>query len=274
MFGQEEMTQFKNIPEPWAIFDTLIVSSQFFGGEQSVQGWFPSMNLFGQESEHLFFKQRNRGNCSLAYNNQQSADRSDFAFHVISIGMTFFAPITPQEDIEIVEINRLQQSLSHFWTTDLPNHCALTFRLGPDVKLECNAYHAPPGYGPVVSGLSQLGLQSLVVPPNGGPGETVWENVDQSVLVQNQGLAMPQNRFVFQTSIGIPRNETFECSLVVSEYARSILQNVAGPGDYLFSRHFEGERPTRFPTRYGIQVSLFGIREVQQRGEYHATAER
>lgn len=277
MYGQEEETMeteqptnvFQNVMEPWNVYDTVLVSPEFFGSEKTVQGWFQSMSAFGQEQDHLFFKQRNRGNCSLAYNNQQSADRSDFAFHVMSLGVSFWGP--PRTEELIVEYH--QRNVAHFFQFDLPNHCAVSFRLASDVKLEANCYHCPPGYGPHANGVSDL--QYMQIAQNGSPA---IENIERSkIVVGTQGQPIHTNRFKFDTPISIPRNETFEVSIIVSEYARSVLQSLSGPGYYEFAAPIGGDwdGPLRtFPVRYGITVSLYGVREVQQRGEYHAIANR
>lgn len=249
-----------NVMEVYPIYDTIVVSPILYGNELTTPGWFTSMTLFGQQREHRFFKSRNRASCGLAYNNMQSQDRADFAFHAISIGLSFFGPCTPFEYGGGYSIF-YNPALSTFWNFDLPNHVSLSFRLAADTRLEANGYHVPSGYGPVVGGMTQ-GLDAF-------PGTVLGQT--QAVWTGTQGIAVKENRYVFDTEIEIPRNETFEAKLELSEYAQGILSQIMGPGSYTFLiEGTEAPTSTSFQCRYGIQCSLYGMREVQQRGSLHA----
>ena len=250
-----------NVFETSSYWDTIIVCPSLFGNEASANGWFTSIAGFGAQQEHRFFKNRNQAMVGLAYNNMMSSDRSDYPFRAVSLGLSFFAPITPFEVLTgEVTTNRM---LSSFWMFDLPNHIGASFRLGQDVRLEANGYHLPPGYGPVPGGMAQGQDDFPAVPGNASLTCAVWSGT--------QGIPVKENRYVFEKEIDIPRNETFEVKLTVSEYARSILSNCGGPGSYDFLTDAgEGAESSFFPVRYGIQCSLYGVREVQQRGAAHA----
>ena len=55
-----------------------------------------------------------------------------------------------------------------------------------------------------------------------------------------------------------------------------MLENLDSPVNNVYLTENQALQPAddadyfEVPTRYGIQVSLFGFREVQQRGQYHA----
>lgn len=250
-----------NVFETSAYWDTIIISNVLYGNEVSANGWFTNMAGFGQQQEHRFFKNRNQAMVGLAYNNMLSQDRSDYPFRAVSIGLAFYAPMTPLE-YSAGEVDR-NRMLSSFFQFDLPNHVGVSFRLGQDVRLEGNGYHFPPGYGPAVSGMTQGQDDFPAVPGNATISQAVWSGT--------QGIPVKENRYIFENEINIPRNETFEVKLTISEYARLILSNCGGPGDYEFQTDGgEGANLTTFPVRYGIQCSLYGVREVQQRGQMHA----
>lgn len=232
-----------------------------YGNEASANGWFTTMAGFGQQQEHRFFKNRNQAMVGLAYNNMLSQDRSDYPFRAVSIGLAFFAPMSPWELVS-GEVTR-NRMLSSFFTFDLPHHVGVSFRLGQDVRLEGNGYHFPPGYGPAVSGMTQ-GLDDFpAIPGNLSLTQATWSGT--------QGIPVKENRYVFENEINIPRNETFEVKITLSEYARLILADCGGPGNMEFQANgAEAPAYTQFPVRYGIQCSLYGVREVQQRGQMHA----
>jgi len=257
--------QYANVVEPWEIHDTICVCSTLYGSEEQ-NGFFPSFLQFSRREKHLFFKNRSEGNTHLAYNNQQAADRTDFVFHVFSIGVHFFAPPTPldmQDDQGVAAT--AQDALPSFWTMDLPSHCGATLRIGQDDKLQAQGLMLSPGYGPNFQGAGTA-VQDL-----GGEGDTFPE----LVWAACQGVPGRRTRFFTATDrkgnpkpISIPRNDIVELSLSVSEFARDFLSNAGGPGLLWFDTPVSNTYTV--PTRYGIQASMYGFREVQQRGRLHA----
>jgi hypothetical protein len=253
---------FKNVLEPWPIYDTLVVGPNLYGPECTVPGWFTTMGAFGARQDHLFFKGRTEALCGLAYNNQQQADKTDFAFHAASIGLRFFGPATNQEydSTEASTLLTPQDVLAPFWQWELPNHVGVEFRVAQDVKYESMGFLTPPGYGPRSQG-SSLGVDADSNPPYG---------LCTHITAGTQGVPFKENRFQFEDWIPIPRNEVIEVTVWLSEYARYVLTSIAGPGAYGFhSWGGEGSVYLTFGMRYGIQCSLYGLREVQQRGELH-----
>lgn len=266
--------EMKNVLEPWTIYDSIIVSSAMYGNESNVQGWFPTFAAFGAQQEHRFFKSRNEAMAGLAYNNMQSQDRADFAFHALSIGLAFQGPSQPWEKRNAGEFGTPPGiNISNFFQFDLPNHVGVEFRLAQDIRLDASPYHMPPGYGPRVSGVSQGLDAAFDVPPNGGPGGPAFLGYTSGVVVGTQGEPTKDNRFYFKSEIAIPRNETFEVRITLSEYARMILTQITGPHSYLWGEIAGAPAAlteVRFPTRYVIQCAIHGLREVQQRGALSA----
>jgi hypothetical protein len=244
--------------------DTLCVCNTLYGSEANA-GFFTTFAAFGQESEHLFFKRRSEGNVHRAYNNQQSEDRTDFVFRAFQIGLAFFAPVSfdqhPSSDPD--EPGDYQLYMPAFWTGELPRHCSASLVVGQDTKLELQGMMMSPGYGPQSSGVG-AGLDDSA--SNYAP-EMVWAG--------GQGLPVPQVRYWLATGgddpkpLDIPKGELLEVKLKISEHARGILTTAAGP--YQYFQGGEAEGFTFFDTRYYIQVSLWGYREVQQRGQLRAS---
>jgi len=257
--------KYANVREPWAIHDTIKICKTLYGSENQI-GFFTTFAGFAQREKQLFFKNRSEGNTHLAYNNQQAVDRTDFVFHIFSVGVHFFAPISPldmQDDQGTAGF--CQDAMPAFWTMDLPNHCAATLRIGQDDKLEANAAMLIPGYGPNFSGAGTA-VQDL-----GGEGDAMPE----LVWAATQGVPGRRSRFFTAVDkkgnpkpISVPRNDIIEMSLEVSEFARGFLNAAGGPGYYWFG--LPTDNTYIFPTAYGVQCSLYGFREVQQRGQLHA----
>jgi hypothetical protein len=252
----------QNVLEPWSIYDSICICRNFYGNESSVQGWFLTFAAFAAQQEHRFFKSRNEAICGLPYNNMQSQDRADFAFHALSIGISFQGPCQGWEKEPESEFMGGGLNISNFFQFDLPNHVGIEFRLAQDVRLDANPYHIPPGYGPRVSGVSQ-GIDLIAGATNAG--------YSSGIVVGTQGEPVKDNRFYFKSEIAIPRNETFEVRMTLSEYARNILSVTNGPANYFWGYPVALEAPhieeARFPTRYVIQCAIHGLREVQQRGQ-------
>ena len=249
--------KFRNVAESWALYDTINVCSTFYGAEQNVQGWYTTFNAFAAQEQQIFFKARTEAIAGSAYTNQQSADTMDFAFVAYSMGITLFAPSANLGAGGDVTTN--DPSMAHFWQFDLPRHLGIQLKVNQDIRAECTAYAAPPGYGPVGGGAASDIPEVAVV--NALPVVNIAGTQGQPVL---------RNRFKFPEPIGIPRTATIEGILHVSEYARYVLNGLLGPQNYAFQPDSPGGPPyVFFPKRYGIQFSLLGKRLVQQRGQYH-----
>lgn len=264
--------EFFNVRESWPYYDTLIVSRELYGSEIGLGGFFTSFAAFVQRQDHSLFKVRSEALAGLPYNNQQTQDRLEFAFHAFSIGISFFAPsFSPHELPDSPGPPYYNdQTMASFWCLDLPRHVGVEFRIGNDVKLTGTCFRLPPGYGPSGGGLAQS------VEDRAALVDTLsLVQRNQLVVAMNQGDANISNRFIFRPPLGIPRTETIEVRIYVSDIARRILDNLYGPGFMYVPQYVHAPNGTQFsnkevPCRFGIQASLWGVREVQQRGSLHA----
>lgn len=261
------MPEIRNVREPWVQYDTICVCSQLYGSEANA-GYYTTFQAFGQQASHLLFKRRSEGNVHRAYCNQQSEDRTDFVFWVFEIGLLFMGPPTPTDQTVDGEGPNYfaQEYMPPFWTGVLPRHCAAKLKIGQDEKLHTSAMMLNPGYGPVTSGVA-FGADTWAAAAGFKP-EMVW--------CGTQGDPVPQARYWLPITkedgspgpIGIPKNELIELRLEVSEFARTTLQAAEGPGTLNFG---QTGAEVYIPSRYRIQASLWGFREVQQRGQLRAS---
>lgn len=257
-----------NVAEPYPIYDTVIVSSQLYGKELGIVGWYTNFRDFADDTRHTFFKSRTAGSSDLAYCNMDSADNIDFVYKAFSIGVRFFGPVMPDAYNEIIiSPNYIQENEHTFWMFDLAKHVGMDFRVQQDVIVENACIASPPGYGPRGGG----GAHPQEDDDAPFPNQTPWK-----CCVGSNGEPVIDNRFAFPEPIEIPRNASIEANLYLSSYARFVLGDMMGPRQNVYpTEEAETQPPAQtdyitIPTRYGIQVSLFGYREVQQRGQYHA----
>jgi hypothetical protein len=263
------MEPYMNVAESYPLYDTVIVCEELYGKEKAINGWFTSFVDFAANEKHTFFKSRTIGNSHLAYCNMDSADNVDFVYKAISLGVRFFAPIMPDSDFSVIVSPSMYNENAHaFWMFDLAKHVGLDFRVQQDVIVENTALATPPGYGPRGGGGVVSYFDTTTAP---APMQDPWK-----VVTGSNGEPVIDNRFPFPKPIQIPRNTPIECNLYLSTYAKAVIGNWIGPRSWYLpaeASDTEGGEATDFislKTRWGIQVSLYGFREVQQRGQYHA----
>lgn len=260
-----QFAKFANVVEAWCIYDTILISKNFYGNELNQDGWFTRFFDFGSQETHKFFKVRTEA-AGLPYCNMQSSDSMDFAFMLHSVGVSVFSTGSNIEgaakQIQEGSLGNLgynDTAVSHWFASELPNHMAIQLKVQQDIRVELNTMLCPPGYGTVGSGTAVTGTDD-----GSTHGQIPFH--DNAVC---QGVPLLSNRYPLPTPIGIPRTASIEGTLVLSEIARDVLTNIKGPDDYQFNST-DGAAPyIFFGKRYGIQLSLIGERMVQQRGQYH-----
>lgn len=263
----------ENVAEAWPIYDTLCVTPSFYGSESLQLGWFNTFAAFAQKETHSFFMNRTIGSIGLQYTNKATVDRVDFAYDAFSLGVQFFAPGVRTLGYCVTDIVHYRDNFSaHWWESELPQHCAVQLKVQQDIVSEGNAMIFSPGYGPAGSGASFEHDLINAVPANGDPVNAMYPPVMNWSM--SQGMPVLSNRMDFEDPIGIPRTGSVEVIITVSEYARDVLANIgagiiATPLQYVFVEDTTPEF-RHYPSRYGIRVSLLGVRYVQQRAQYHA----
>lgn len=259
---------YSNVAESYPLYDTVIVCSELYGKEKSLNGWFTNFRDFAANERHTFFKDRTIGNSHQAYCNLDSADNVDFVFKAYSLGVRFFGPVMPDSDhYIIVSPADMNENVLPWWLFDLPKHCGIDFKVQQDTIVENTCLATPPGYGGRIGGGSHPVVETTAPTPN----QTPWKTV-----IGTNGEPCIDNRFTFPSPIAIPRNATIEANIYPSVYARYMMSTLFGPDLNVLLTQEQDTQPQgqtdyfTIPTRYGIQVSLYGYREVQQRGQYHS----
>lgn len=265
-----------NVAEAWPIYDTLCVTPQFYGSESIGLGWFNTFAAFAAKEQHSFFMNRTLGQIGMQYTNKSTVDRVDFAYDAFSIGVRFFSPgVRTLGVLEGGELLYRDNYSAHWWETELPSHCTLQLKTQQDIVAEGPAMMFSPGYGVHGNGASFEHEEVPLNYPNGDPLNVPHPPVMNWAVTQ--GIPVLSNRFDFGEPIGIPRTGSIEAILHISEYAREILTSMGsgvgagnGPYNYVAMDPDDIGDYIEFPSRYGIQVSLMGVRYVQQRAQYHA----
>jgi hypothetical protein len=289
-----ESKDIRNVGESWPLVDSIVICSLLTGRESQIRGWFRTFQQFFAQAQHSLFKDRTAGNCGAAYNNQQIADSMDYGFVAYSLGVSFFAPCIMQsadpnvaEPVEVppYDLVEYENALASWWTHDLPRHCGIQFKVNQDIVLEASTMMTPPGYGPISGGMAfeidptlKMVAPLIPDPPQNainidfGP-----RNKEFSLMVGNinQGPSCLEARWPFAVPLEIPKMATIEGILNISDFAlvtgRALHADT--PRNYFWknplSAQLDEKRFVFFPQRFGIQMSLYGVRYIQQRGQYH-----
>jgi hypothetical protein len=257
----------ENISEIFPLYDTVIVSQRFHGGEAGVKGWFGGSTAnptikpfheFSRKERHVFFKDRTEATASLAYCNNQSAETMDYAMRIYGVGVRFWGPVSAFEVAPTYEdpdtpppwgtIDRddpvmVNSCLSAWWKGSAPSQCAFELKVEQDVICEGPCATFPPGHGFVGSGVAWGGtVTPEILDDPQASGEALILQHPQMISVMNQGVPRLSNRFIFRNARGepdpiqIPRGSLLEATVTLSPYVQYMLENVAGPLFYLFNR--------------------------------------
>lgn len=256
--------KFLNANEPWPLYDTVNICSTWYGQEAQNRGWFTSFAAFGQQETHSFFKSRTEATAGSQYCNVQSSDSLDFAYWIYSIGVSFWAPASNVEaqpstpDGLSGDITHWEGQSAHWWLAELPQYCAFSFKINQDTKVELPALKASPGYGAFGDAVAfekpEVSTQNII---------------GFAQVAGSQGNPCIENRWGFKEPLGVPRTQPVEAIIHLSEVAKQMTIAMPGPTNYPFNSEVGGPPYIFFPRRFGITVSLYGVREVQRRGAYH-----
>lgn len=249
---------FENVPENWVLYDTVLIG--LYAAQMNFNdGYFPSYLTLGQATDVPFFNVRNR-NHGLPYNNQDTRDQLPWVFKIFTIGVSFFSPTTPLWRDGAGAPTGAQNSEQHIFETELPKHCSLTLQTNQDERLKINSLMAPPGYGIVSGGVGQGERQ--IQSNNTYPDVAKWGFT--------QGVPELTNKWGFTNPLEVPRRANLSVRIQINEYGRELLQALPGPFNQAFRQVGSPSQWFFHPGFCGIQVTLGGQRQVQQRGQYHA----
>lgn len=242
-------TKYKNAVEDWPLYDSILIASNantLYRGA----GFFNSYQELSAPAQIPFFNVRNRS-VGVQYCNMDSANKMPYVYHLQSIGIAVEAPLASCARDALPVAERTEAS-DLFFANDLINHLGFIFRVAQDEKMVTNARYLPSGEG--------------IVGWGGNQTETIGNQFLTSTTVTN-GVATNENRYPLPTPISIPREENIEGSLILSPYAREALAKMIGPGDWPCIS--QSNIPDQKPQAALIRITLYGVREVQQRNALH-----
>ncbi len=240
----------KNVYESWALYDTALISK-----DPDLEKGYPeiatSYAALGARKQIPFFNVRNKAKAGEAYCNLDSDQHLSFVFHCYSVGIQFMAPVVGTA-FEAAGAIVYDSVTSQLFAAEMIKHASFRLKVSQDEKLLNHVMLTPEG-----TGVSGFGLSGATP---GYAGSQSYHNGDAEM----------SNRWKFAEPIVMPRNVILEGNLEFSEYGRKILQAMAGPQKL-------STKPSALPADLtidatsSIRVSLFGKREVQQRGDLHFT---
>lgn len=247
---------FENVNESWVMYDTVLIGG-YVNSLSHHDGYFPSFGILANSASIPFFNVRNR-NHGLSYNNQDTRDQLPYVLKIYSIGVSYFGPSTVcYRDTAGVPAGP-QRSELDCWESEVPKHTSLTLTTNQDDRLKIASLITPPGYGAMVSGIAQGDIETDFSYP--GVVKATW----------NQGIPELTNKWGFRNPIEVPRRANLSVRLDMSEYCRGLLDVMPGPLYQPFQSIADDGTYAFKWGMCGIQVAIGGIREVQQRGQYHA----
>jgi len=247
----KENPNYVNAYEAWSLYDTVNIG---IGQRDYNAKWFNNFVQLSQETSIPFFNQRNRSGVGVAYNSFDSAEQVSFAFKCYSIGLEWYAPFSSEVTYDEQVLAESDNPNQQLWF-EMLRHASVRFQVGQDEKVLLNALGAPGGGG--TAGIIANGVNA---------GIATYQYAYQTF---SNGVAKLENRWAFEEPIEIPRSRNVAAWLTFSTYAKSLLARMAGP-DYILTSTAElAEGGGLVPACYQMRLSLFGMREVQQRNELH-----
>lgn len=272
--------RYMNVAETFPLYDTVLIS-KMFGQTRHPEliqpGWFENYNTLSGVGEIPFFNVRSR-NVGLAYNNQDARDSMPYPFEAYSLGVAWFGNALSLDDCAARADT--EEVCQHIFQSDIPRHSSISFKVNQDERFRAPCLIASPGYGPVGGGAAHGALNDLkyagaytvsgAAPvdfyPAGYPVDPSRMNV-----VTTQGVPLRGVRWPFPVPIEIPKRASISAVVTISDYGRQLLAAMSGPGGIISSAFPDTTASGTPRSGYaGIQVTLYGKRLVQQRGEYHA----
>jgi hypothetical protein len=238
----ENETEYKNVRESWPIYDTVLIG---LTEQQAAKypGGFTTFAAMSAQDEIPFLNIRNSSEAGLAYTNISSKDKTPWPYYLDSFGMRF---IYPSPNANASSEHSAEVQASKIFEGEILDHCYFQFTIREDVVLTIKPAMMPAGFGPtgfMIGNSTQNSIFSDNM-TNGNPDmRNRWRNVGASLM--------------------IPRDTPIKGSLRFSEYGKMLLQTLNAVAGYDFAE----EEPVQALAR--IELTLFGKRDVQQRGEWH-----
>jgi hypothetical protein len=232
--------------QTWIIYDTCRIGSLV---PNSFPKGYANPAMVAADDHVPFLDVRQSSEVGKAYTNITSKSKLPWPFDLESIGVRFVYP-NPYNSGIVVNADAAAKA----WQEILPDHSWIEFGIREDTWLINKCSMTPPGYGP--SGMAMY---------------TNWQN-NSFVSVEGQGNQAFGNRFRWiEGTIRIPADTPIWAKIYFSEYAKQQILNRIQllPLDFKEGEDASGEDTT--PNELSIEVTLRGVRRIQQVGEYFAS---
>lgn len=206
-------------------------------------GGFTSFTAMAAVDEIPFLNIRNSSEAGLSYTNISSKDKTPWLYYIDSFGMRW---IYPTPNVNTSSEHSAVIASAKLFMQEIIDHCYFQFSVREDIRLTIKPAMMQAGFGPtgfMIGNSTQNSFFAETI-TNGNPNmNNRWRNVE--------------------TAMTIPRDTPIHGALRFSEYGKALLRQLNTVAGF----DFIGEEPFQALAR--IELSLFGLREVQQRGEYH-----
>jgi len=234
--------EYKQVRETWPVYDTVLIGLPEEAAAK-VPGSFTSFTAMAAVDEVPFLNIRNSSEAGLAYTNVSSKDKTPWPLWAMTFGMRW---IYPTPNANAASEHTAEMAASHIFETEILDHAYFQFSIREDIVLTIKPAMMPAGFGPA--------------------GYMVGNSTQNSFFIDNpnNGNADMRNRWRnVRAAMAIPRDTPIKGSLRFSEYGKYLLRYLNTVAGYDFATQDDVYAVAR------IELTIFGEREVQQRGEWH-----
>lgn len=226
-----------NVMESWMIYDTALIGP----GVDTSKNWYSSFTNMANQPEIPFINVRTLSDAGGAYTNITSRDKFPWMYKLHSMGLRF---MYPDPTVDNSSPHTAIMAATKLFNQVVQEHAWFELELREDVVLRVKPTHMPAGMG--VAGYVQ-----------GNNAQNNW----MSTTLTN-GAPYLGNRWKFVgKSLSIPRDTPVRGRLYFSQYGKDLLTQIDEVADLDFDEAFNNIAM--------IELTLLGMRGVQQRGELH-----
>jgi len=230
-------TRYKNVMESWMIYDCALIGP----GVDTSHNWYASFTAMANAPEIPFINVRTSSSAGAAYTNITSRDKFPWMYKLHSMGIRF---IYPDPTVDNSSPHTAIMSATKLFNQVVQEHAWFELELREDVVLRVKPSHMPPG----------VGVQGFTSSNN---AQNNW-----MATTYTNGAPYMGNRWKFVgKTLDIPRDTPVRGRLYFSQYGKDLLTQIDEVADLDFEDSFNNVAM--------IELTLLGMRGVQQRGELH-----
>jgi hypothetical protein len=257
----------QNVLSNYSLYDTIGVTSGLSDLGKQPSGWFSSFAQMGNAGDLHLFDVRNRSDATLPYNNQDARDLMPYGFRLRYLSVSFVAPAVASELLQATAAaSQAAWSTYSFlsnpiWQAEMPQHCGIELKINTDIHLKTTCAMCGSAAGLTGGGFGGMMLRPSAVLPG--------MRYAANLTAFSNGTPELENCWAFSSEIMIPTKAAVSVIVKPSEWARQLLRSMQGPGAYPIRKEGSVDYGMHNVV-YLLRVGLHGVRQLQQRGEYHA----